>query len=137
MDYSSEVRRRFGAAPAAGRVRADAPGRVAGEGEDRSLNVWVRLELEIVEGVVADARFQAYGCPHTIAAASWTAEWARGRRIEALAELDVPGLVEHLGVPTEKVGKVLRVEDALRECRRRFDEMDASARGAEPGRIES
>jgi NifU-like protein involved in Fe-S cluster formation len=131
MDYSSEVQRRFTELPAAGTLQAGLAGRFSGEGEDRSLNVWVRFELKIVDGRVADARFQAYGCPHTIAAASWAAEWIRGRGVEALSGLDVPALLEQLEVPTEKAGKVLRVEDALLECRRRFDEMEASALGAD------
>ncbi len=118
MDYSSEVRRRFTRTPGAGPLDGGAGERVCGEGEDRSLNVWVRFELEVVEGRVAAARFQAYGCPHTIAAASWAAEWARGRALESLSGFDVRALVERLEVPTEKVGKVLRVEDALQACRR-------------------
>lgn len=129
MDYSPEVRRRFTEAPGAGALDASLPGRVCGEAEDRSLNVWVRFELQVADGRVADARFQAYGCPHTIAAASWAAEWIRGRGTDALSALDVRGLVERLEVPTEKTGKVLRVEDALAACRRRLDEMDASAAG--------
>lgn len=129
MDYSSEVRRRFTETPGAGALDPSLPGRVCGEGEDRSLNVWIRFELQIAGGRVAAARFQAYGCPHTIAAASWAAEWVTGRGTGALSALDVRGLVERLEVPTEKTGKVLRVEDALAACRCRLDEMDASAAG--------
>ncbi len=130
MDYSSDVRRRFAETPGAGALEPGLPGRVWGEGEDRTLNVWVRFELQVLDGRVADARFQAYGCPHTIAAASWAAEWIRGRGANALCALDVAALVEHLEVPTEKIGKVLRVEDALLACRRALDETDASVPAA-------
>lgn len=125
MDYSSEVWRRLRRTPAAGRLASELPGRVCGEAEDRSLNVWVRFELQLVAGRVEAARFQAYGCPHTIAAASWVAEWLEGRGREALAGLDVQALAEHLEIPTEKLGKLLRVEDALLECERRLGEFEA------------
>lgn len=127
MDYCSEVRRRFAQPPAAGSLDESLPGRVCGEAEDRALNVWVRFELQVLDGRVAAARFQAYGCPHTVAAASWAAEWVTGRGMDALSALDVSGLVEHLEIPTEKLGKVLRVEDALRACGRRLDEPEISA----------
>lgn len=130
MDYCSEVRRRFTQTPAAGTLEASLPGRVCGEAEDRALNVWVRFELQIVDGRVAAARFQAYGCPHTIAAASWAAEWLTGRGAEALSGLDVAGLAAHLEIPTEKLGKVLRVEDALLACGRRLGETKIPAAGA-------
>lgn len=128
MDYSSEVRRRFVETPGAGALGGIA-GHVSGEGEDRSLNVWVRFELEIAGGRVAAARFQAFGCPHTIAAASWAAEWIEGRGVETLAGFDATAVAEHLEIPTEKLGKVLRVEDALLECRGALDNLEASAPG--------
>lgn len=127
MDYSPEVRRRFVETPGAGALGGGAAGRCCGEGEDRSLNVWVRFELEIAHGRIAAARFQAYGCPHTIAAASWAAEWIEGRGVEALTGFDTAALAERLEIPTEKLGKILRVEDALLACRRALDDMEASA----------
>ncbi len=121
MEYSPEVLRLFGAA----RHRSallDLPAPVVrGEAGDRTLHVWVRFHLNVNGGVVAAARFEVFGCPHTIAAASWVAQWLTGQPIEFLGRLDVGRLRALLDVPVEKLGKLLRIEDALAECRRALE----------------
>jgi cysteine desulfurase len=87
-------------------------GEAGGPGED----TWVRFHLEVADGTVKDARFQAYGCPHTLQVASWLARQLPGRT----REQGVPGTpaswAEAASVPVEKLGRLLVVEDALRAC---------------------
>lgn len=116
MDYSSEVRRRFAAPARAGRLPEGASGVVAAAAEDRSLNVWIEFEIQARDGVIEASRFRAFGCPHTLAAADWIAEWLEGRSVDCLTELDVQGVAAQLGFPREKLGKLLRIEDAVRAC---------------------
>ena len=116
MEYSSAVQRHFAAPRTARELPADARGLVAGEAEDRTLHVWVRFELQIVENAVAAAGFQAFGCPHTIAAASVVADWLEGRSVEEARRLDVRAVCADLEVPIEKLGKLLRIEDAVAAC---------------------
>jgi NifU-like protein involved in Fe-S cluster formation len=116
MEYSSAVQRHFAAPRRARELPAGARGLVAGEAEDRTLHVWVRFELRIVEDAVAAAGFQAFGCPHTIAAASVVADWLEGRSVEVARRLDVKALCAELEVPIEKLGKLLRIEDAVVAC---------------------
>ena len=96
-------------------------GLVSGEAEDRTLNVWVRFQLQVVDGVICAARYNVYGCPHTVAAAEWAAQWLESRSARALWELNMRERREALGVPVEKMGKLLLVEDALGACRRELD----------------
>jgi hypothetical protein len=118
MEYSPEVQRRLRSARWSGFL-PDAGGRlVTGEAEDRSLNVWVRFQVEIADGRARSVRFEAYGCPHFIAAADWMAEHLEGRPVPGLGEGYAPGAREALGVPTEKLGKLLVLEDALASCSR-------------------
>lgn len=116
MDYSSDVLRRFDSPANAGCLDADAAGLVAAEAEDRTLNVWVRFQVQVEHGMIRDVRFQAFGCPHTIAAADYAAESLRGRPAAALRQLDVGRIGRDLAVPTEKLGKLLRIEDAVLGC---------------------
>src|SRR5690606_19150799 len=119
MDYSSEVLRRFDSPASAGRLDeagTDAPGRVEAEAQDPSLNVWVRFQVQIEGDSIRDVRFQAFGCPHTIAAADYVAEWLRGRPAAALRGLDIAGMSRDLEVPVAKLGKLLRIEDAVTAC---------------------
>jgi NifU-like protein involved in Fe-S cluster formation len=118
MEYGSEVARRFGAVERIGDLPADTPGLLTGEAADRTLQVWVRFQLQVNDGIVQKARFRVFGCPHTVAAASYVAEWLEGRPLESARQLDVQALRAALDVPVEKLGKLLRIEDALAACRR-------------------
>ena len=120
MDYSSEVVRRFAAPRRAGELPHDASGLVSGEAYDRTLHVWVRFQLQVIDGAIHAARFAVFGCPHTVAAASLVAERLEGRPADD-ARLDVRALQAELGVPVEKLGKLLRIEDAVAACRRALD----------------
>jgi NifU-like protein involved in Fe-S cluster formation len=116
MEYSPAVQRHFAAPRRARELPEGAAGLVAGEAEDRTLHVWVRFELQLVEDVVAAVGFQAFGCPHTIAAASAVADWLEGRSVAGARELDVKAVCAELDVPVEKLGKLLRIEDAVAAC---------------------
>lgn len=115
MDYSSEVRRRFGSALSA-KLAESSPGLMCGEAQDRALNVWVRFQVQALDGTIRAVRFQVYGCPHTVAAASWAAEWLEGAAVERIGHWDAHDAAAALDVPVEKLGKLLLLEDALRAC---------------------
>jgi cysteine desulfurase len=74
----------------------------------------VQVELEITGGIVKSARFSAYGCPHTVAVASWLCEVLEGRRPEAGLPDGPPQWAQRFAVPAEKLGRLLVVEDAMR-----------------------
>src|SRR5262249_13253019 len=120
----AQVRRLRALSPAAarapgGEAAVAGPGEalVSGEGGGPDQAAWVRLELLVAGDTVKDARFQALGCPHTLAVAGWLCERLRGR---SRAEL-VPGTPEEWArahaVPVEKLGRLLLLEAALRACR--------------------
>lgn len=125
MDYSSEVARRFRSAQGAGVLGGDARGLVSGEAEDRSLSVWVRFSVRARGGRIETVQYEVFGCPHSIAAAAAAAEWLEGRNSVALAEWDARATARALEVPTEKLGKLLRIEDALRACGRELEKTES------------
>ena len=71
----------------AGRIPAGTPGTASAEARDPDGGQRVRLHLRLsADGRLEDVRFQAFGCPVTIAVASAAVERLRGRsRAEALA----------------------------------------------------
>ncbi len=115
MEYSSAVRQRF-ESPSANVAGGEPEIAVAGSGGDRSLNAWVRFTVGWRNGTLTEVGFNVFGCPHLIAACDWAAEWLRGRPVSTLRELPTGEMVDALGVPREKVGKLLRLEDALIAC---------------------
>ena len=91
----------------------DAGPAAVGDAGREDLGTRVRFELHSYDGVVTGARFQAFGCPHTIAAAAWLAEHLPGRTLESANSMPILELGRLLDVPTEKLGRLLVVEDAL------------------------
>jgi cysteine desulfurase len=95
-------------------VLPDAAGTVLrAEAGQESGESWVRLQLLVRDDTVIEARFQALGCPHTVAAASWLTQQLAGRR-RAEAQPGTPAeWARTLAIPVEKLGRLLIIEDAL------------------------
>ena len=115
MKYSELTRRYFDATPAVGELAGDGSAGVgvfrgcAGQPER---GTWVQFDLRVRSGRVLEARFLAFGCPHTIAAASWVAEQAGGRALRAALPEPAQALRERFEVPQDKLGRLLILEDA-------------------------
>lgn len=78
----------------------------------RERGTWVQFDVLIGDGIIREARFLAFGCPHTIAVAAWVAQHAVGRGPHAELPEGLPELSRRFDVPVEKRGRLLIVEDA-------------------------
>jgi NifU-like protein involved in Fe-S cluster formation len=126
MRYSELTRRYFESAPHAGVLREDdsMPEATAadvcrsqvfrGAAGNRDRGTWVQFDIRVAAWRCFDARFLAFGCPHTIAAAAWVAEQASGSVLRAALPEPVAVLAQRFDVPAEKLGRLLIVEDAWR-----------------------
>ena len=113
MEYSKVVLARFWNPQHAGRPDWPAEAMVSGRAGKRRTGSDVVIYLHIVDNEIRDARFEAYGCPHTIAAVDYMAGQIIGRSVgDALAETPQQ-VADELGLPPEKLGQVLIVEDAI------------------------
>jgi cysteine desulfurase len=86
-----------------------------GEAGSPAQEAWVRFHLLVDGDVVKDARFQAYGCPHTLAVASGIAGQLAGRHRGDLVGEGPHGWARTHSVPVEKLGRLLVIEDALND----------------------
>jgi NifU-like protein involved in Fe-S cluster formation len=93
---------------------------VTGEAGAAGQDTWIRFHLLVAGDVVKDARFEAYGCPHTLAVATWMATQLPGRSREALQPGAPADWAKTHGVPTEKLGRLLVIEDAVQACLRHW-----------------
>src|SRR5262249_13499941 len=93
---------------------------IIGEAGGPGQEVWVRFHLLVTGNLVKDARFQAYGCPHTLDIAAWLTRQLPGRKPEALVPDTPQRWADARSVPVEKLGRLLVVEDALNACVRRW-----------------
>ncbi len=117
--YSAEVQRRLQALPAWGDI-PDALSVARGRAGDREQGTEIALALRIERDRVIEARFQAFGCPHVLAAASWTAEAALGMDCSELAAWDWRDAARALDVPPAKFGRLLTLQDAVRAAARNW-----------------
>lgn len=113
LDYSQTVRERFERPFNAGRLLGRV---VSGGAGDESHGTRVEFDFRLRDGIVEEAAFRAYGCPHAIAAASWVAERASGHALSDTRWMDPLALAEMLEVPDYKLGVLLVVQDALEDA---------------------
>lgn len=114
MNYNDLTRRHFESAAKAGVLTG--PGTRWGAAGSRAQGTWVRFDVQIdtSEGpeMLRAVRFLAYACPHVIAVADWIAVQAVGLQAAACLPESVSSLQQRFGVPVEKLGRLLLVEDA-------------------------
>jgi cysteine desulfurase len=116
-----EVQRLRALSPASGLAVSWPSGpTVSGEAGAPDQDTWIRFHLRVEDDVVKDARFQAYGCPHTLTVAAWMATALLGRRREALQPGAPTDWATDHSVPVEKLGRLLVVEDAVQACVRHW-----------------
>ena len=110
MKYNAATLRYFTGTPAMGPL--EGPDVFAGLAGSTEQGAWVRFDLRVRGSGVIEGRFLAFGCPHTIASASWVAEHAAQGRTSLGMPATVAELAERFDVPPEKRGRLLVVEDA-------------------------
>jgi hypothetical protein len=109
------VRRLFRELPFAGAPEPGSGPWVQGWAGSRREGAEIVFHLQFgAGGIVSDVRFQAYGCPHTLATAAWVAGQLRGRASTQLVPSSPLEWAAALGVPATRLGRLLRIEDALR-----------------------
>lgn len=73
----------------------------------------MRLQLEINNGVITDAKFKTFGCGSAIAASSLATEWLKGKSVDEAAKLDNMDIVEELALPPVKIHCSVLAQDAV------------------------
>jgi len=88
---------------------------VSGEAGGPGQESWVRFHLLVAGDSVKDARFRPSAAPY-YGCGSLAVRELRGRRRAALIPGTPATWAAARGVPIEKLGRLLVVEDALRAC---------------------
>jgi cysteine desulfurase len=112
-DLSPQVQELFSRLDGAGTLSGPEGTVVSGEAGQASREAWVRLQLRVTADSVIEARFQALGCPHTLATVSWLTGQLAGRTRSAAQPGPPAAWARTLGIPVEKLGRLLIIEDAL------------------------
>ena len=76
----------------------------------------MRLQIEVNEGIITDAKFKTFGCGSAIAASSLATEWLKGKSIDEALTIDNMDLVEELALPPVKIHCSVLAEDAIKSA---------------------
>ena len=76
----------------------------------------MRLQIEVNDGIITDAKFKTFGCGSAIAASSLATEWLKGKSLEEAVTIDNMDLVEELNLPPVKIHCSVLAEDAIKSA---------------------
>jgi NifU-like protein involved in Fe-S cluster formation len=127
MRYPPAVQQHFDAPANVGPLRPAAQRTYRGEAGSMALGTWITFEADIVDGRLRRLAFQAFGCPYTIAACSRATEMLAAAPVEALSGFEPRAIAAEFGVPAERIGRLLILQDALRNCFRDWDTTQSAA----------
>lgn len=113
MNYSTLVESHFSTPRNVGRFQPATDVLVARSGSEDQ-GVEIVLSARIANERIVALNHLAYGCPHSIAAASWLTERLAAATLDDLARWRWKEAATVLEVPPEKWGRLLVLEDAVR-----------------------
>ena len=76
----------------------------------------MRLQIEVNNNIITDAKFKTFGCGSAIAASSLATEWLKGMTLDEAIKMDNMELVEELNLPPVKIHCSVLAEDAIKSA---------------------
>ena len=76
----------------------------------------MKLQIEVHDGVITDAKFKTYGCGSAIASSSLVTEMLKGKTLEQATEIKNSKIAEELALPPVKIHCSVLAEDAIKSA---------------------
>merc|ERR550525_1969598 len=74
----------------------------------------IKLQVQVKEGIITDAKFKTFGCGSAIASSSLATEMIIGKSIEHAAQLKNTDISSHLRLPPVKIHCSVLAEEAIK-----------------------
>ena len=74
----------------------------------------MRLQIQVENGIITDAKFKTYGCGSAIASSSLLTEWVRGKSLMDANSITNAQIADELGLPPVKIHCSVLAEDAIK-----------------------
>ena len=74
----------------------------------------MKLQIQVEEDRIVDAKFKTYGCGSAIASSSLATEWLKGKTVDEALEIKNTDIVDELQLPPVKIHCSVLAEDAIR-----------------------
>lgn len=76
----------------------------------------MKLQIQVEDGVITDAKFKTFGCGSAIASSSLATEWLKGRKIDDAGEIKNTDIAAELALPPVKIHCSVLAEDAIQQA---------------------
>lgn len=74
----------------------------------------MKLQVQIEDGVIKDAKFKTFGCGSAIASSSLVTEWVKGKTVDEALSIKNKDIADELELPPVKIHCSVLAEDAIR-----------------------
>jgi nitrogen fixation NifU-like protein len=74
----------------------------------------MKLQIEVKNDKIVDAKFKTFGCGSAIASSSLATEWIKGKTLEQAQTIKNTEIVKELSLPPVKIHCSVLAEDAIK-----------------------
>ena len=74
----------------------------------------MKMDIQVEDGIITDARFKTYGCGSAIASSSLATEWLKGKTLDEAESIKNTDLATELALPPVKIHCSILAEDAIK-----------------------
>jgi nitrogen fixation NifU-like protein len=86
----------------------------------------MKLQLEVTDNIITDAKFLCYGCGSAIASSSLVTEWVLGKTLDQAESIKNTQIAEELVLPPVKIHCSILAEDAIKAAIADYRKKNAS-----------
>ena len=76
----------------------------------------MKIQLQIINGIICDAKFKTFGCGSAIASSSYVTEIVKGKTIQEALAIKNQDIASHLKLPPVKLHCSMLAEDAIQQA---------------------
>jgi len=74
----------------------------------------MKLQIEVKDNKIIDAKFKTFGCGSAIASSSLATEWVKGKSLDEAQSIKNTDIVKELSLPPVKIHCSVLAEDAIK-----------------------
>ena len=74
----------------------------------------LKLQIQVVNDIIVDAKFKTFGCGSAIASSSLVSEWVKGKTLNEAESIKNTEIAKELALPPVKIHCSVLAEDAIK-----------------------
>ena len=76
----------------------------------------MKLQIQVENNIITDAKFKTYGCGSAIASSSYSTEYIKGKTLDQALKMSNIEIAAHLKLPPVKLHCSMLAEDAVKKA---------------------